>query len=379
MFDYETLRLVWWLLLAVLAAGFALTAGFDLGAGMLLPYLGRTDTERRIVLNVIGPTWEGNQVWLIVLGGVSFAAWPLVYAAAFSGLYMALMLLLLGLALRPIGFDYRSKIPHQHWRNAWDHGLWLGAFIPALVLSLALGNLLVGLPFDLARFPAVTFSGGFLDLLRPFPMLVAIVGISLFILHGAVYLQWRTITAVAQRARTAVHWSSVVFVIAFILAGLWIATGIEGFRISGEIVPASPSNPLNKTVAHDAGLWLANYQSYPALWFLPALTLAGVVLARIGSQRGLPIAAFAGSTSAVAGAVATAAGAMFPFIMPSVTVPNHSLTAWDASASQHTLQLLTLVTIVFLPIVLAYTVWAYRVIWGQITESHIEADSHSLY
>ncbi|MFM0298466.1 MULTISPECIES: cytochrome d ubiquinol oxidase subunit II, partial [Paraburkholderia] len=146
--DYASLKLIWWVLIGVLLIGFALTDGFDMGAAILLPFIGRTDAERRIVVNTVGATWEGNQVWLITAGGAMFAAWPLVYAASFSGFYFAMLLVLFSLFFRPVGFDYRSKREDPRWRSAWDWALFVGGFVPALVFGVAFGNLLQGVPFS---------------------------------------------------------------------------------------------------------------------------------------------------------------------------------------------------------------------------------------
>lgn len=167
MLDYESLKLIWWVLVGVLLIGFALTDGFDLGAAALLPIVGRTDSERRVVINTIAPHWDGNQVWLITAGGALFAAWPLVYAAAFSGFYWAMLLVLFALFVRPVGFDYRSKLANTRWRQTWDWGLFAGALVPSLVFGVAFGNLLLGVPFQFDGDLRVSYHGSFWQLLNP--------------------------------------------------------------------------------------------------------------------------------------------------------------------------------------------------------------------
>jgi cytochrome d ubiquinol oxidase subunit II len=169
--DYYTLKLIWWLFVGVLLIGFALLGGFDLGVGTLLPFVGRTDTQRRVILNAIGPTWEGNQVWFITAGGALFAAWPMVYATAFSGFYWALLLVLFALFFRPVGFEYRSKVEDPRWRSAWDWGLFVGGSVPALVFGVAFGNLLQGVPFHFDVFLRSYYTGSFWGLLNPFALL----------------------------------------------------------------------------------------------------------------------------------------------------------------------------------------------------------------
>lgn len=156
MFDYEILRVIWWALIGVLFIGFAVTDGFDMGVGALLPIIGKDDTERRIMVNTIAPHWDGNQVWLITAGGALFAAWPMVYAVSFSGFYVAMMLVLFALYTRPVGFDYRSKIENPKWRKSWDWALFCGGFIPPLIIGVAFGNLLQGVPFNFDEFLRAT-------------------------------------------------------------------------------------------------------------------------------------------------------------------------------------------------------------------------------
>src|SRR6516165_527735 len=166
--DYETLRLIWWLFLGVLLIGFAIMDGYDLGVGMLLPLVARSDTERRVAINAIAPFWEGNQVWFILGGGAVFAAWPPVYAASFSGFYLAMFLVLGTLILRPVGFDFRNKLAEPRWRNAWDWALTVGGAVPALLFGVAFGNLFLGLPFHYDELQRPVFTGSFFSLLHPF-------------------------------------------------------------------------------------------------------------------------------------------------------------------------------------------------------------------
>jgi cytochrome d ubiquinol oxidase subunit II len=379
MFDYETLRIVWWALLVFLICGFAVLDGFDLGIGLLLPFLGKTDDERRVMLNTVGPTWEGSQTWLVTLGGISFGAWSLVYATLFSGLYTGMLVLLFGLFLRPVGFDYRSKLADPRWRSAWDWALFFGGAVPAVVLSLAAGNLILGLPFQLDADLRSLYTGGFWDLFQPFALLCVVVGVSLLCLHGAVFLHWRTEAALAQRARRVIVWSSLIFSVSFIAAGLWIAFGVEGYRITSIIDTDHIANPLAKTVVKTAGLWLANYSQYLGLLLAPALAVLGAGLVVLLSAKRYLGSAFLMSGLVVISVIVTAAGSMFPFIIPSSIVPASSLTVWDASASRYTLQLLFFATVLLMPIVLAYTVWVYRVMRGKITVADIQNNQHSLY
>lgn len=205
MFDYEVLRFIWWLLIGVLLIGFAVTDGFDMGVGILLPFMGKTDTERRIMINSIAPHWDGNQVWLVTAGGALFAAWPMVYAAAFSGFYVAMILVLASLFFRPVGFDYRSKLENAKWRNMWDRGIFIGSFVPPLIIGVAFGNLLQGVPFAVNDQLYLNYTGSFLGLLNPYGLLAGIISIMMIITQGATYLQMRTLGELHLRSRNITY------------------------------------------------------------------------------------------------------------------------------------------------------------------------------
>jgi len=369
-FDYATLKLIWWLFLGVLLIGFAILDGFDLGVGTLLPFIGRTDAERRVMLNSIAPTWEGNQVWFITAGGATFAAWPLVYAAAFSGLYVALILTLFSLFFRPVGIEYRNKVEDPRWRSVWDWGLFAGGTVPALVFGVAFGNLLLGLPFHFDTDMRVFYTGTFIGLLNPFALLAGIVSLGMLTMHGAIYVQLRTEGALQARAGQAALACGVVFLAAFAAAGIWVSTGIDGFRIVNMPSPDTALTPLVKTVERVRGGWLANYGQHPWTVLAPILAFAGVLLAIVTSRAHRAGAAFVLSSLGIAGVLLTAGLSLFPFIMPSSSDPKSSLTVYDAVSSHRTLQIMFWVVLLFLPIVLAYTGWAYRLMRGKVTETN---------
>ena len=378
-FDYETLKVIWWLFIGVLLIGFAVTDGFDMGVGALLPFLGRTDDERRVIINSVGATWEGNQVWFITAGGATFAAWPLVYATAFSGFYWALLLVLFALFFRPVGFDYRSKVDDPRWRNAWDWGLFVGGAVPALVFGVAFGNLLLGVPFRFDDTMQVFYTGSFWQLLNPFGLLAGVVSLSMLVMHGAVYLQLRSEDEINARARKAVVISAIVMMAAFALAGVWLATGIDGYRIVSMPAADTAFTPLAKVVEKAPGAWLANYSTHPWMMAAPVFGFAGAAIAIVFSAAGRPLAAFVASALSVTGVILTAGFSLFPFIMPSSSNPASSLTVWDAVSSHRALQVMFWVVVVFLPIVLAYTSWVYRVLRGKITVETIRKNQHTAY
>ena len=378
-FDYDTLKVIWWAFVAVLLIGFALTNGFDFGVGMWLPFLGKDDIERRVIINVVGPTWEGNQTWFIAAGGAMFAAWPLVYAAAFSGFYVALMLLLFALFFRPVGFDYRSKLADPRWRSAWDWGLFIGGFVPPLIFGIAFGNLLQGVPFHYDDTMRMAYTGSFLGLFNPFGLLAGVLGVAMLAMHGAAYLAQKTEGAIAERARKAAMASGLVTIAAFALAGAWVATGLDGYRILSTPPLDSAFMPTAKTVARGVGAWMDNYARWPATLLFPAMGLLGAAaaVALCGARKSL--SAFLARGTSVAGIVLTAGAAMFPFIMPSSLDPGRSLTAWDAVASHQSLGVMFWVVVIMLPIVTLYTSWVYGIMRGKVTAAHIRENEHEAY
>jgi len=376
--DYETLRLIWWILIAVLLIGYAVMDGFDLGVGTLLPFVARTDEERRVLINAIGPTWDGNQVWLILGAGAVFAAWPAIYAAAFSGMYAALLLVLFALFLRPVGFDYRSKIDHPLWRQIWDYALFLGGLVPALIMGVAFGNFLQGVPFHFDETLRSFYTGGLADLLNPFALLVGLVSVFMLMMHGSSFLLIKTEGVLQQRALRASRISACVTIVLFILAGAWIINGIEGFRILGDIDMQAASSPFGKTVVREVGAWMHNFYMHPWMWIAPVAGIGGALLVLLFGARRAGMS-WVASAFSVAGITATAGLAMFPFVLPSSTHPSQSLLMWDATSSQLTLWLMLLAAMIFMPLILFYTSWVFRVLRGKVTVEQIRQHDHAVY
>lgn len=378
MIDYETLRVIWWVLVGILLIGFAVTDGFDLGVGALLTLVGRTDKERRVMINTIGPHWEGNQVWFVTAGGAIFAAWPLVYATAFSGLYIALAITLIALWMRPLGFDYRSKLINPTWRKSWDWALFAGGMIPALIFGVAFGNLLLGIPFHFDDMLKSTYTGSFWGLLTPFALLSGLVSVAMLLNHGAAWLQLKTDGIIFQRAKSVSVYLSLSTVILFILAGVYLSIGVDGYVITSKIDTLATSNPMNKEVTVQAGAWLTNYSKYPWMVSAPlAAIIAGLACGYL-SLKNRPGLAFVASSMVIAGIILTAGFSMFPFLLPSSTMPQASLTLWDATSSLLTLKIMFFVACVFVPIILAYTTYSYYVMRGRIKQSDLN-QSHTSY
>lgn len=376
--EYEVLRFIWWVLIGVLLIGFAIMDGYDLGTANLLPFMSKNDTERRIMINAVAPHWDGNQVWLITAGGAIFAAWPTVYATAFSGFYWAMILVLFALLIRPMAFDYRSKLEDTRWRNAWDWGLFASGAVPSLVFGVAFGNFFQGFGFHLDDLMRSSFTGTFFDLLNPFALLCGVISVFMLTTHGAVWQSLRSGDPIRQRATTVVRITAIGTVITFALGGFWVS-GMDGFVVTSALDTNGPSNPLIKTVELVNGGWLHNFSLYPIMMIAPALGFAGPLGVAALAGRGKEGLSFVLSALGQAGIIMTAGFTLFPFVLTSSTNPSMSLTMWDSTSSFLTLSIMTVVAGLFVPIVLGYTIWCFYKLWGRVTAEHIEEHNHSLY
>jgi cytochrome d ubiquinol oxidase subunit II len=350
----------------------------------LLPMIGKNDKERRVLINTVAAHWDGNQVWFITAGGAVFAAWPAVYAASFSGFYLAMLLALFALLLRPVGFDYRSKLDNPKWRNRWDWALFAGNIIPSFVFGVAFGNILQGVPFHLDQFMRPHYDGvflmAFLELLDPFSLLCGLISVGMLTMHGALWAQKRCVGDLQNRAQAAVMKAGIFTLVAFAGAGLWIWLGnMDGYVIISQPDPAGTPNPLGKEVQVQAGALLHNYSTMPITLLAPILAFAGGALAILFSRIGKAGLGFVGSSLSIAGIIATAGVSLFPFVMPSSSVPSSGFTVWDATSSHLTLTIMFWVVVLILPVVLAYTLWCYIRMWGKVTVDDIENQSHSMY
>ncbi|MFQ2467726.1 cytochrome d ubiquinol oxidase subunit II [Aeromonas caviae] len=374
--DYETLKVIWWGLVLFLLVGFVVMDGFDLGVGMLLPVVGKTDDERRVLLNSVGPVWEGNQVWLIAGAGTLFAAWPLVYAAAFSALYVPFMFLLFGLFLRPVGFDYRSKLPDPVWRRWWDRALVVGGLLPTLVFGATLGLVLQGLPF---RFDAALriHYGAFAF---HWPLLLTAMGtaLALLLLHGASFLQCKTQGAIAARSARLALWLGPLASVLFALGGVWLGE-MAGYRITAIGDLNGALTPLMKEVVAVPAGWLGNFVAHPVLWAVPVLGLLLPLVCALACRLGKSGLALVASGGACAAMMLTVAIALFPFVLPSSLDPASSLTLWDSTSSERTLLIMLGIVGVLMPVNIGYTLWVYRVVRGRVSAEQVRQHGHSLY
>ncbi|WP_333919075.1 cytochrome d ubiquinol oxidase subunit II [Vibrio crassostreae] len=378
MFDYENLRLFTWAVIGVLLIGFIITDGFDMAVAALLPVLGKSEVDRRIMINSIAPHWDGNQVWLVTAGGAIFAIWPAIYAAAFSGFYLAMIIVLATLWLRPLGMDYRAKIDNPQWKKACDIALIVSGFIPPVIFGVGFGNLMIGVPFEFNELLMMSYQGGFWDLLTPFPLLCGLVSLAMVVTQGAAFLQMKTTGDLKQRAQKVIVCMALVTVGLFIVGGLYAYT-LPGYLITSPVVTDGVSNPLLKHVVKFDDLLLHNYENYPVLWGIPALGIIGMLSCAVMTRLNRAGLAFASSSLSIASIITTAGVALFPMIMPSSLMPSHSLTLWDGTSSELTLSIISVVAVIVVPIILGYTIWCYYKMFGRLDSQYIHDNSSSLY
>lgn len=377
LFTYEHLRFIWWLLLGVLLAGFAIMDGFDFGVIALLHYVARTDEERRITLNTVGPVWESNQTWLILGAGAIFAAWPTLYAVSFSGFFWAMLLVLTFLILRPVAFKYRSKLESPTWRKGWDLIFALCGVVPAVVFGIAVGNALLGIPFYFSSEMEIYNTGSFWALLNPFALLCGLLSLAMMLMHGAVFLCIKTQNLIQKRAHRAVIVGAWSCFILFALGSLWIKYGIQGYSLLAPMLHDAPSNPLYKKVGQQLGGWMNNFTLYPLIWIAPLTCFVSLLLTLLLTKVQRYGTAFISSALALLSIVFTVGFTMFPFLLPSSSHPDMSLTVWDASSSRTTLYIMFWSTLFLLPIVLTYVAWAYRVMRGKVNAEYLKKESSS--
>ncbi len=418
LFDYDTLQVMWWILVGVLLIGFALTNGMDMAVSALLFKVAKNSKERGAIISTISPHWDGNQVWLITAGGAIFAAWPEVYAASFSGLYWGMLLVLFAIWLRPLAFDYRNHSNDETWLKRWDIALTVGSLVPMLIFGVAFGNLLQGLPFWADENVRWHYDGVFLTalipLLDPFSLLCGLVSVAMLLTQGCLWIQLRTVDDISNRVRGLTLKLALLTLVLYALAGLWAYT-FDGYRL----VSLAPEGSFHDDISNRvrgltlklalltlvlyalAGLWaytfdgyrlvslapegsfhsitgktvevvehglFENYKSVWILWLVPIAAMFCILKAGIAGGKGDAIKGIIYNSLAIALVIGTAAIAMFPFVMPSSYDPASSLTIWDASSSHFTLQVMLYAVIVFVPISLSYTVWAYKRMWNRVSE-----------
>jgi len=376
--EYDSLRVIWWGILGFLMTGFGVLGGIDLGCGMLLPFVTKTNNERKILLHSIKGTWESNQVWFITGGGVLFAAWPYVYSVVFSTMYFALFAVLVALILRPVGFDYRSKIDDSRWRSMWDKALFIGGFVPTLVFGVAIGNLMEGVNFAFDNFMVVQNKVSFFSLFSPFSLLCGVLAVAMLSTQGSTFLMMKTDGDIARRARKIAILLPFLTVALFAVGG-YMVQNLFGYKLLARSGVDLYSNPMGKAVAYKAGAWLENYTIYPWMRILPISGFLSSLAVVTFALLKRPAFAFLFSSLTVISIMATFGLSMFPFIVPSKLDYHHSLTVWDSSSSYLSLLIMLGVMIIFMPIVLCFIGFANKVMFGKVTEADLKKHDKQSY
>jgi cytochrome d ubiquinol oxidase subunit II len=338
-------QIIWFVLWAVLWAVYFMLDGFDFGIGMIQPFVAETDTDRRVMLNAIGPVWDGNEVWLITAGGATFAAFPTTYALMFSYLYTALLLILFALIIRGVSIEFRGKVDNIAWKSAWDKAFVVGSFLPALIFGVAFGNIFRGLPMD-----AAGYHGNLFTLLNPYGLLTGVFFVLLFAVHGALWLTIRTTEGISDRSRKLAMklWFPLVVVAVVFLVSTAFSTRLYD-----------------------------NYFATPMLFIVPLIAVLSLLAIGHFTKRSAETKAFAASCLTIFMVTFTGVVGLYPNLIPSNIDPNFSLTIFNSSSSVYTLKIMTVVALVFVPIVIAYQIWTYRIFNERVSSEDIGKDSHS--
>ncbi|QJC34097.1 cytochrome d ubiquinol oxidase subunit II [Enterobacteriaceae endosymbiont of Donacia cinerea] len=380
MLNYEFLCLIWSIIISILITGFIITDGLDMGVGILLFIIGKNNLERRIMINTIAPHWDGNQVWLITTGGALFAAWPIVYATIFSHFYIAMILLLISLFLRPIGFEYRSKIKNKIWQKTCDIFISIGSIIPPAIIGIALGNILKGIPFYIDEYYHIYSKGHFLKLFNLSSIMISITTIILFINHAATYLQIRIKDFVINhRLNLILKISSILLIIFFTLSFINILFFIKGYKINTLINQKTSIIYKNNSILYEKKAWMNNFQNFKYLYLIPIISIILPFLIILASIYKKKIITFIFSIFTIISMISTIGIIMFPFIIPSNIKYYQSLTIWNSTSSQLTLNIMLYVVIIFMPIVLTYTFWCYKKMFFYINKEEIKKKSDFFY
>lgn len=380
MIEFNVLKIVWWMIVGGILMTYASTAGYDLGITMILPFL-KDERDKRVALNVSAPTWDGNQSWIIFAGGALFVVWPLVYSTAFSGIYAGILCILWGFFLRPPGYDYRSKIDNALWRRFWDFGLFISSVLPVLIFGVIFGNCLVGYPFHFDPLTMRSFyTGNFLGLLNVFGVGCGIVSLIMILMHGSAYLARRTEDNLQLLARRIHAVTTIVLVILFTVLGILL------FNANGYILKYSPNHAiddvLGNLVVSYKGAWVDSYNTYHWKYYGPIGMYVGAIISLWGNAFSWYTTCFWGSVMCVCGVIATGGLSLFPFLMPSSTNPDESITVWNAASTQYALNIMLYFAVILFTFITVYKIFSFYTIWqkkGTLSRQDVEENNHSFY
>lgn len=334
--SHQTLQIIWYLLIYVLLAGYAILDGYDLGVGVLSPFIARNDKERRTLLSAVGPFWDGNEVWLLTAGGALFAAFPHVYATLFSGFYLALMLLLFALILRAVSFEFRNHVQSAAWRRTWDWVFFFASLLPALLTGVAMGNVIIGVPLN----AEMEFAGNFFTLLNPLALLFGLGGVAMYMLQGAVFLTVKTEGDLADRARRQAKKAWLALLVMLVLIDIFAFINL-------------PQR-------------YQNFWDAPLTLVFPLIMVVFLVLTRTSLNKDKPGRTFLFSSLTIAGLLATLAAADFPNLLPASNMVKYSLTIFNASGSVKNLTAMLIIALIGMPLVLVYTIYIHRLFRGKV-------------
>ncbi|WP_259425746.1 cytochrome d ubiquinol oxidase subunit II [Coxiella burnetii] len=350
--NYTFLKVVWWMIIGSILVVYASTAGFDSGVTMIMPFL-RNETQRRILLNTSAPVWDGNLTWILFAGGGLFVVWPVVYSTAFSGLYLILIFIMWSLFLRPPGYDYRGKLPSPIWRRSWDVALFISSIVPVFFFGLAFDNCLLGFPFHFDSLFRDYYTGSWFELFNGFGILSGTASVLMVLMHGSAYIQRRTEGDLRELGRRIHYIATVLLTIAFSVAGLLVLYRIKGYTLISYPKDAT-IYPLNNVVIRSVGAWLNSYNHQPWKYFGPIFAYLGIILTLLSNFFRWYTFCFWSSALAIMGLIGTIGFTLFPFIMPSSTAPDQSLTVWNATSSQYGLNVMLYVGVILFIVILGY-------------------------
>ncbi|QJC31234.1 cytochrome d ubiquinol oxidase subunit II [Enterobacteriaceae endosymbiont of Macroplea mutica] len=380
MLNYELLCIIWYILIVILITGFMITDGLDMGVGVLLFILGQKNIDRRIIINTIAPHWDGNQVWFITAAGAMFAAWPNVYATLFSSFYMIMFILLIFLFLRPIGFEYRTKLPNTIWETICDIFITIGSIMPIIAIGIILGYILQGIPFYFDKYYHIYYNREILLPFSLFNLMIIITTVLVVLNQAATFLQLRINDKhINNKLNIIIPMISMSLIFMIIITFIYMIFYIRGYKLNVLNIQEIHYLPLiTSDITYSEGFWINNFIKNVYLLIIPISSIINLLFLIVLSIYQKHILAFICSIYNIISIIITIAIAIFPFIIPS-TYANYSLTIWNAASSRLTLSIMLYVALIFIPIMLLYSYWCYKKMFFKITKQHIQKNPLNYY